>query len=108
MCKVCKRRGDLLLHPHEEEREKKGIEEVPAESSRIIPEDLRRRPGFLLRMKERWYDNIVLNIPHASANGIGLTQWEHKEMLFLKSGNGQIGTLTLSSYQRRKIASRPL
>ena len=32
-------------------------------------------------MKERWYDNIVLNIPHASANGIGLTQWEHKEML---------------------------
>jgi N-formylglutamate amidohydrolase len=32
-------------------------------------------------MKERWYDNIVLNIPHASANGIGLTEWEHKEML---------------------------
>ena len=32
-------------------------------------------------MKERWYDNIVLNIPHASNNGIGLTQWEHKEML---------------------------
>ena len=32
-------------------------------------------------MKERWYDNIVLNIPHASTNGIGLTQWEHKEML---------------------------
>ena len=81
MCKVCKRRGDLLLHPHDEEREKKGVEEVPAESSRILPEDLRRRPGFLLRMKERWYDNIVLNIPHASANGIGLTQWEHKEML---------------------------
>ena len=81
MCKVCKRRGDLLLHPHDEEREKKGVEEVPAESFRILPEDLRRRPGFLLRMKERWYDNIVLNIPHASANGIGLTEWEHKEML---------------------------
>ena len=81
MCKVCKRRGDLLLHPHDEEREKKSVEEVPAESSRILPEDLRRRPGFLLRMKERWYDNIVLNIPHASNNGIGLTQWEHKEML---------------------------
>ena len=32
-------------------------------------------------MKERWYDNIVLNIPHASTNGIGFTQWENKEML---------------------------
>ena len=81
MCKVCKRRGDLLLHPHDEEREKKGVEKVPAESSRILPEDLRRRPGFLLRMKERWYDNIVLNIPHASISGLGFTQWEQKDKM---------------------------
>ena len=81
MCKVCKRRGNILLHPDEKEREKKGVEEVPAESSRILPEDLRRRPGFLYRLKEKWYDNIVLNIPHANTNGIGFTQWENKETM---------------------------
>ena len=78
MCKVCKRRGDLLLHPHEEEREKKGVEEVPAESSRILPENLRGRSGILLRLKERWYENIVLNIPHAGVRGLGSIKCDNK------------------------------
>ena len=78
MCKVCKRRGDLLLHPHDEEREKKGVEKVPAESARILPEDLRGRSGILLRLKERWYENIVLNIPHAGAKGLGSIKCDNK------------------------------
>ena len=78
MCKVCKRRGDLLLYPHEEEREKKGVEKVPAESARILPEDLRGRPGILLRLKERWYENIVLNIPHAGVRGLGSIKCDNK------------------------------
>ena len=78
MCKVCKRRGDILLYPHEEEREKKGVEEVPAESARILPEDLRGRSGILLRLKERWYENIVLNIPHAGAKGLGSIKCDNK------------------------------
>ena len=81
MCKVCKGRGNLLLHPDEKEREKKGVEEDQATANRILPEDLRRRPGFLYRLKEKWYDNIVLNIPHANTNGIGFTQWENKEAM---------------------------
>jgi N-formylglutamate amidohydrolase len=81
MCKVCKRRGNILLHPYEKEREKKGVEEDQTTANRILPEDLRRRPGFLYRLKEKWYDNIVLNIPHASINGIGLTQWENQDTL---------------------------
>ena len=81
MCKVCKRRGEILLHPHDEEREKKGVEEVPAESSRILPEDLRRRPGILLRMKERWYENIVLNIPHAGIRGLSRIKCDNKANL---------------------------
>lgn len=78
MCKVCKRRGDLLLYPHEEEREKKGVEKVPAESARILPEDLRGRSGILLRLKERWYENIVLNIPHAGVRGLGSIKCDNK------------------------------
>jgi len=78
MCKVCKRRGDLLLYPHEEEREKKGVEKVPAESARILPEDLRGRSGILLRLKERWYENIVLNIPHAGVRGLGSIKCDDK------------------------------
>ena len=78
MCKVCKRRGDILLYPHEEEREKKGVEEVPAESSRILPENLRGRSGILLRLKERWYENIVLNIPHAGVRGLGSIKCDDK------------------------------
>lgn len=78
MCKVCKRRGDLLLHPHDEEREKKGTEKVPAESARILPEDLRGRSGILLRLKERWYENIVLNIPHAGVKGLGSIKCDNK------------------------------
>ena len=78
MCKVCKRRGDILLYPHEEEREKKGVEEVPAESSRILPENLRGRSGILLRLKERWYENIVLNIPHAGVRGLGSIKCDNK------------------------------
>lgn len=80
MCKVCKRRGDLLLHPYDEEREKKGVEEVPAESSRILPENLRGRCS-IFSAKERWYDNIVLNIPHASIDGLGTTIWDNKEAI---------------------------
>ena len=78
MCKVCKTRGDLLLYPHEEEREKKGVEKVPAESARILPEDLRGRSGILLRLKERWYENIVLNIPHAGVKGLGSIKCDNK------------------------------
>lgn len=78
MCKVCKRRGDILLYPHEEEREKKGVEEVPAESSMILPENLRGRSGILLRLKERWYENIVLNIPHAGVRGLGSIKCDNK------------------------------
>ena len=78
MCKVCKRRGDLLLYPHEEEREKKGDEKVPAESARILPENLRGRSGILLRLKERWYENIVLSIPHAGIKGLGHIKCDNK------------------------------
>ena len=78
MCKVCKRRGDILLYPHEEEREKKGVEKVPAESARILPENLRGRSGILLRLKERWYENIVLNIPHAGVRGLGSIKCDNK------------------------------
>ena len=78
MCKVCKRRGDLLLYPHEEEREKKGVEKVPAESARILPEDLQGRSGILLRLKERWYENIVLNIPHAGVRGLRSIKCDNK------------------------------
>lgn len=78
MCKVCKRRGDLLLHPHDEESEKKGVEEIPAESSRVLPKDLRGRSGILQRLKERWYDNIILSIPHAGIKGLGHIKCDNK------------------------------
>ena len=80
MCKVCKRRGDLLLHPYDEKREKKGAEKVPAESSRLLPKDLRGR-SRIFKTKERWFDNIVLNIPHASIDGLGTTIWDNKEAI---------------------------
>lgn len=80
MCKVCKRRGDLLLYPHDEEREKKGAEKVPPESSRILPKDLRGR-SCIFKTKERWFDNIVLSIPHASIDGLGTTIWDNKEAI---------------------------
>ena len=31
--------------------------------------------------KERWYDNIVLNIPHASVGGLGIARWDNKVAL---------------------------
>ena len=78
MCKVCKRRGNVLLHSHEEKSEKKSAEKVPAESSRVLPKDLRGRSGIFLRLKERWYENIVLNIPHAGVRGLGSIKCDNK------------------------------
>ena len=31
--------------------------------------------------KERWYNNIVLNIPHASVGGLGIARWDNKVAL---------------------------
>ena len=78
MCKVCKRRGDLFLHPNDEKRETEGFEKVPPVTSRILPEDLRGRHGILQRLKERWYDNIILSIPHAGIKGLGHIKCDNK------------------------------
>ena len=31
--------------------------------------------------KERWYNNLVLNIPHASVGGLGIARWDNKVAL---------------------------
>ena len=41
--------------------------------------DLRDRLGN--PAKERWYNNIVLNIPHASVGGLGISRWDDIEGL---------------------------
>ena len=67
MCKVCTRRWNFLLHADEEKGKKKGIEEVSATSSTILPFNVRGRNN-ILKTRERWYDNIVLNIPQVRTN----------------------------------------
>ena len=44
--------------------------------------DLRDRLGN--PAKERWYNNIVLNIPHASVGGLGISRWDDIEGLQLE------------------------
>jgi len=43
---------------------------------RVSKPDLRNRLAD--STKERWYNNIVLNIPHASVGGLGIARWDNK------------------------------
>lgn len=43
---------------------------------RLNKADLRDR--LVDSTKERWYNNIVLNIPHASVESLGIARWDNK------------------------------
>ena len=81
MCKVCKRRTNFLLHADEEKRTKKSIKEISVTSARISPRNIRGKQSFRNLLNERWYDNIVLNIPHSSIDGLATTKWNNKAAL---------------------------
>ena len=81
MCKVCKRRRNFLLHADEEKGKKKIIQEIPATSARILPCNVRGKQSFRNLLNEKWYDNIVLNIPHSSIDGLATTKWNNKAAL---------------------------
>lgn len=51
----------------------------PCKRITISKTDLRSRLGD--STKERWYNNLVLNIPHASLGGLGMARWDNKEGL---------------------------
>ena len=81
MCKVCKRRKNFLLHADEEKRSKKSIKEISVTSARILPRNIRGKQSFRNLLNERWYDNIVLSIPHSSIDGLATTKWNDKAAL---------------------------
>lgn len=81
MCKVCKRRRNFLLLADEEKGKKKIIKEIPATSARILPCNVRGKQSFRNLLNERWYDNIVLSIPHSSIDGLATTKWNNKAAL---------------------------
>ena len=81
MCKVCKRRKNFLLHADEEKRSKKSIKEISVTSARTLPRDIRGKQSFRNLLNERWYDNIVLSIPHSSIDGLATTKWNDKAAL---------------------------
>lgn len=80
MCQVCKRRRNFLQHADEEKRTKKSIKEIPVTSARILPCNVRGKQSFR-NLLNRWYDNIVLNIPHSSIDGLAITKWNNKAAL---------------------------
>ena len=80
MCQVCKRRRNFLRHADEEKRTKKSIKEIPVTSARILPCNVRGKQSFR-NLLNRWYDNIVLNIPHSSIDGLAITKWNNKAAL---------------------------
>ena len=51
----------------------------PCKRIRFSKPDLRDRLAD--STKERWYNNIVLNIPHASVGGLGIERWAHQVAL---------------------------
>ena len=51
----------------------------PCKRIRVSKPDLRDRLAD--STKERWYNNIVLNIPHASVGGLGIARWDNKVAL---------------------------
>jgi N-formylglutamate amidohydrolase len=79
MCEACKRRRNFLLN--EEEGKKESIKKIPAVSTGILSHDVRREQDFRRKVRERWYDNLVLNIPHSSIDGIGQAKWNNKVAL---------------------------
>ena len=81
MCKVCKRRTNFLLHADEEKRTKKSIKEISVTSAGILPRNVRGKQSFRNLLNEKWYDNIVLNIPHSSIDGLTTTKWNNKAAL---------------------------
>ena len=81
MCQVCKRRRNFLLHADEEKRTKKSIKEIPVTPARILPCNVRGKQSFRNLLNEKWYDNIVLNIPHSSIDGLATTKWNNKTAL---------------------------
>lgn len=81
MCQVCKRRRNFLLHADEEKRTKKSIKEIPVTPARILPCNVRGKQSFRNLLNEKWYDNIVLNIPHSSIDGLATTKWNNKAAL---------------------------
>ena len=81
MCQVCKRRRNFLLHADEEKRTKKSIKEISFTSARTLPRDIRGKQSFRNLLNERWYDNIVLSIPHSSIDGLATTKWNDKAAL---------------------------
>ena len=81
MCQVCKRRRNFLLHADEEKRTKKSIKEISFTSARTLPRDIRGKQSFRDLLNERWYDNIVLSIPHSSIDGLATTKWNDKAAL---------------------------
>ena len=51
----------------------------PCKRIRFSKPDLRDRLAD--STKERWYNNIVLSIPHASVGGLGIARWDNKVAL---------------------------
>ena len=82
MCKVCERRRNFLIHANEEKRTKESIKEIPATSARILPcNNVRGKRSSRNLLNEKWYDNIVLSIPHSSIDGLSTTSWNDKAAL---------------------------
>ena len=65
MTKACGKRQNVSI----DAKENKGV------TSLIRPIDAHKRGCMASRVEERSYDNIVLNIPHASVGGLGVAKW---------------------------------
>lgn len=73
MTKACGKQRDISLLADAKENKNA--------TSLIRPIDVHKRGCMASNVEERSYDNIVLNIPHASAGGLGLAKWSNKVAL---------------------------
>ena len=73
MTKACGKQRDISLLADGKENKNA--------TSLIRPIDVHKRGCMASNVEERSYDNIVLNIPHASAGGLGLAKWSNKVAL---------------------------
>ena len=73
MTKACEKRRDVSLPA--DAKESKDVTPL------IRPIAVQRRGCLVSSREERSYDNIVLNIPHASVGGLGVAKWNNKVAL---------------------------
>ena len=72
MTKACGKRRDVSLLADVKENKN---------ATSIIRPIVAHKRGCMATCEERSYDNIVLNIPHASVGGLGVAKWNNKVAL---------------------------